>query len=126
MRIEKSNQNTKWLKKDGLKIKIKNRGETSEIWVTSDKYNICLKLLMFDFVKQLKEEMMLDITVDRVLGNQRIFVINSNYDMEIVNYIEGFIDEWNIRISKNSISDVDIIPFIYKPFNIVHCFHIII
>ena len=104
MRIEKSNQNTKWLKKDGLKIKIKNRGETSEIWVTSDK------LLMFDFVKQLKEEMMLDITVDRVLGNQRIFVINSNYDMEIVNYIEGFIDEWNIRISKNSISDADIIP----------------
>ena len=110
MRIEKSNQNTKWLKKDGLKKKIKNRGETSEIWVTSDKYNICLKLLMFDFVKQLKEEMMLDITVDRVLGNQRIFVINSNYDMEIVNYIEGFIDEWNIRISKNSISDADIIP----------------
>ena len=30
--------------------------------------------------------------------------------MEIVNYIEGFIDEWNIRISKNSISDADIIP----------------
>lgn len=110
MRIEKSNQNTKWLKKDGLKIKIKNRGETSEIWVTSDKYNICLKLLMFDFVKQLKEEMMLDITVDRVLGNQRIFVINSNYGMETVNYIERFIVEWNIRISQNTVSDSDMIP----------------
>ena len=63
-----------------------------------------------DFMEQLKEELMLDITVNKVMGNQRIFVINSNYDMEIVNYIEGFIDEWNIRISKNSISDADIIP----------------
>lgn len=65
---------------------------------------------MFDFIKQLKEEMMLDITVDKMLGNQRIFVINSNYDMEIMNYIERFIDEWNIRISKTTVSDADIIP----------------
>lgn len=110
MRIEKSNQNTKWFKKDGLRIKIKNKGDISEIWITLDKYNICFKLLMFDFIQQLKEEMMLDITADRVLGNQRIFVINSNYDMEIVNYIEIFINEWNIRISKNTDSDADIIP----------------
>ena len=110
MRIEKSNQDTKWFKKEGLKIKIKNKGDKSEIWVTLDKYNICLKLLMFDFIKQLKEEMMLDITVDKMLGNQRIFVINSNYDMEIMNYIERFIDEWNIGISKNTVSDSDIIP----------------
>ena len=40
MRIEKSNQDTKWFKKEGLKIKIKNKGDKSEIWVTLDKYNI--------------------------------------------------------------------------------------
>lgn len=110
MNIEKSSRNTKWFRKGGLKIKLKNKGSESEIWVTLDQYNICSKLLMFDFMEQLKEELMLDITVNKVMGNQRIFVINSNYDMEIVNYIEGFIDEWNIRISKNSISDADIIP----------------
>lgn len=110
MNIEKSNQNTKWFKKDGLKIKLKNKGSESEIWVTLDKYNVSFKLLMFDFMEQLKEDLMLDITVNKIFGNQRIFVTGSNDGMEIVNYIEKFIDKWNIRISKNTVSDADIIP----------------
>lgn len=69
-----------------------------------------MKLLMFDFMKRLEEEMRLDITVDKIPGNQRIFVINSDYGLETMNYIERFIDEWNIGISKNTVSDSDIIP----------------
>lgn len=110
MNIEKSNKNTKWFKNNGLKIKLKNKGDESEVWVTLDKYNICFKLLMFDFMDQLKEELMLDIAVNKVLGNQRIFIVNSKHDVELVNYIERFINEWNIKISKNTVSNSDIIP----------------
>ena len=91
MNIEKSNQNTKWFKKDGLKIKLKNKGSESEIWVTLDKYNISFKLLMFDFMEQLKEN-------QNPLGTEPISRLIFKYSVPtaltlMVNYLYNIVDQ---------------------------------
>ena len=44
------------------------------------------------------------------MNNQRVFVINSGHALELVNYILEFINEWDIKVSTNTISDSDFIP----------------
>lgn len=110
MNLEKVNGNIKWFRKGKLKIKLKDIGEKSEVWVILDGYNICFKLIMFDFVERIKEDLMLNVSIKRVWNNQRVFIINSDHALELVNYILEFINEWNIKVSENTISDSDFIP----------------
>lgn len=109
MYLEKKNGNVKWFRENELRVKLKNLGEESEIWVTLNKYNISLKLIMFDFVAQVKRDLMLDVSIKKVLGKQRVFVINSSNALELVDYILEFISEWNIETSADTISESDII-----------------
>lgn len=51
MNLEKSDGNIKWYRENELRIKIKNIGKESEVWDKLDGYNICLKLIMLDFVE---------------------------------------------------------------------------
>jgi hypothetical protein len=110
MNLEKINGNIKWYRENKLKIKLKDMGEESEIWVMLDGYNICFKLIMFDFVERIKEDLMLNVSIKKVWNNQRVFVINSGHALELVNYILEFINEWDIKVSTNTISDSDFIP----------------
>lgn len=110
MNLEKDDGSIKWFRKNELRIKLKNLGEESEVWVTLDGYNICLKLIMFDFVERIKDDLMLDISIKKILNKQRVFMIDSNHVLELVNYISKFIDEWNIKISANTVSNSDVIP----------------
>lgn len=109
MNLEKKHGNIKWFKKNKLRIKLKEQGEKTEVWVVLEGYNICFKLMMFNFIEQLKDELMLDVSIKKVLNNQRIFIVESVNALELVNYICSFIDEWNIKITKNTVSDSDII-----------------
>jgi len=109
MDLEKTNGNTKWFKKNNLRIMLKSEGKESIIAVILDGYNICLKLMMFDFAERVKEELLLDIQIKKLWNNQRVFTINSNEALSLVNYIPKFISEWNLKISKNTVSDVDAI-----------------
>lgn len=110
MNLEKVNGNIKWFRKGKLKIKLKDVGKKSEVWVILDGYNICFKLIMFDFVERIKEDLMLNVSIERVWNNQRAFIINSDHALELINYILEFIYEWNIKVSENTISDFDFIP----------------
>ncbi len=109
MYLEKEKENIKWFKENELRIKLKNLGEESEIWVTLNKYNISLKLIMFDFVLQVKRDLTLDISIKKVLDRQRVFIINSSYALELVDYISEFISEWNIKDTLDTVSESDII-----------------
>ena len=75
MNLEKYNGNIRWYKEKELRIKLKNLRTESEVWVTLDRYNICLKLMMFDFVEQIKDDLMLDVSIKKVLNKQRVFII---------------------------------------------------
>lgn len=110
MNLEKYNGNIRWYKEKELRIKLKNLGTESEVWVTLDRYNICLKLMMFDFVEQIKDDLMLDISIKKVLNKQRVFMIDSAHALELANYILEFVNEWKITTSTNTVSDSDIIP----------------
>lgn len=110
MNLEKYNGNIRWYKEKELRIKLKNLGTESEVWVTLDRYNICLKLMMFDFVEQIKDDLMLDISIKKVLNKQRVFMIDPAHALELANYILEFVNEWKITTSTNTVSDSDIIP----------------
>lgn len=109
MVVEKEQNNTKWLKEDSLKIKVKEEGEKSTVAVILDGYNICFKLIMFEFIDYTKDELSLDVSVTRHWNNQRVFIIDSKDSLTLVSYISKFIKEWDIKISKNTVSDADII-----------------
>lgn len=102
-------KNVMWFQKNNLKIKLQNGKEKSEVWVTLNGYNICLKLMMFDFIEQLKHELMLDVFVKKGFHGQRSFIIDAENALELVEYIPIFIDRWNINITSNTFSDSDII-----------------
>ena len=116
MNLEKRIGNIKWYRENELRIKTKNIGKESEVWVTLDGYDICLKLIMFDFAERVKDDLMLDISTKKVSDKQRVFMIDSDHVLELVNYILEFISEWNIKISANTVSDSDVISdeFWYK------------
>lgn len=110
MNLEKYNGNIRWYKEKELRIKLKNLGTESEVWVTLDRYNICLKLMMFDFVEQIKDDLMLDISIKKVLNKQRVFMIDPAHALELASYILEFVNEWKITTSAKTVSDSDIIP----------------
>lgn len=109
MVVEKEQNNTKWLKEGSLKIKVKEEGEKSTVAVILDGYNICFKLIMFEFIDYTKDELSLDVSVTRHWNNQRVFIIDSKNSLTLVSYISKFIKEWDIKISENTVSDADII-----------------
>lgn len=110
MELEKEKGQFKWFREHELKIKCKNLGETSELWVTWNQYNIALTLIMFDFVTQIKRDLMLDVSIQKDLNQQRVFMVNSIDTLELVVYLFKFIHEWNIQPSEDTISKSDIIP----------------
>ena len=64
----------------------------------SQRFGLCsmdiifaFKLIMFDFVERIKEDLMLNVSIKKVWNNQRVFVINSGHALELVNYILEFI-----------------------------------
>lgn len=109
MDLERQNGEILWFKKENLKVKLKFLGNKSEVWIILDGYNICFILVFFDFIQHLKEELLLDIAVKKVLNGQRIFIIDSENALEFINYIPQFIKEWNVEITSGMISDSDYI-----------------
>lgn len=67
MYLEKKNGNVKWFKENELRVKLRNLEEESEIWVTLNQYNIFLNLIMFDFIAQVKRDLMLNVSVKKCL-----------------------------------------------------------
>ena len=109
MELEKENGKVKWFIKDKLKVKVINNGEKSEVLVMLSNYNICFKLIMFDFIEQIKNDLMIDILTKKISNGQRTFVVDTENSAELVNYIPFFVDEWGIKISPNTVSGSDII-----------------
>ena len=110
MELEKEKGQFKWFREHELKIKCKNLGETSELWVTWNQHNIALTLIMFDFVAQIKRDIMLDVSIQKDLNQQRVFMVNSIDTLELVVYLFEFIREWKIQPSGDAISTSNIIP----------------
>jgi hypothetical protein len=109
MDLERKKGNTKWFRKDNLRIKQINEGEETKVSVILDGYNICFKLMMFDFISHIKEDLLLEVKIIKIWNNQRVFLINTKYALDLIKYIVSFIDEWNIKISENTVSASDII-----------------
>ena len=109
MVLEKEKENIKWFRNSNLKIKQINEGQDTQVAVLLDGYNICFKLMMFEFLNHVKEDLALDIKIARMWSNQRVFMVDTKNASDLVNYIVFFIDEWNIRISENTVSASDVI-----------------
>lgn len=109
MILEKKHNNIQWFKKDKLRIRVQNEGKQSIISVLLDGYNICFKLMMFDFVDRVKKDLLIDVRIEKLWDRQRVFTTDSKYEMDLINYLETFINEWNIKINTATVSDSDII-----------------
>lgn len=109
MDLEKEEGIIQWYKKNNLKIRVQNNGTHCTVAVTLDGYNICFKLLMFEFVDRVRDNLASDIRIERIWDSQRSFIVDSKYVRELINYIPKFINEWNLKISKDTVSEADII-----------------
>lgn len=109
MDLEREKEETKWFRKDGLRIKQTSEGKQTLVSVILDGYNICFKLMLFDFLDHIKEDLALDVKIEKIWNEQRVFVVDSKYVSDLINYIELFIDEWNIKISESTVSASDVI-----------------
>lgn len=107
--LEKEINNFKWYKKGNLKIRVKDANDNSIIWVTLDGYNICAILVMYDFIDRVGNELLLDISINKIWNGQRAFLVNSEYNEEFIEYITEFIIEWNIEISEDTVTESDLI-----------------
>ena len=61
MDLEKKTENNKWYKSNNIRIRLIDGGDKSIVAVNFYGYNICLKLLMFDFVTRIKDELLLNV-----------------------------------------------------------------
>ena len=66
--------------------------------------------MIFDFVEQIKDDLMLDISIKKVLNKQSVFMIDPAHALELASYILEFVNEWKITTSAKTVSDSDIIP----------------
>lgn len=109
MDLEKETEKIRWYRNGGLRIKQIINEEDAQILVSIDGYNVCFKLMMFDFVIHAKEDLALDVKIEKIDNSQRIFRVNARNATELVSYIDSFISEWNIKISPNTVSVSDTI-----------------
>lgn len=109
MLIEKELNNVKWLRDDKLRIKIVNIDKASIITVLLDNYNICFKMMMFEFMNTLFYETGIRITTERNEFNQVVFKVDNSSQMVLCKYIVSFIREWNIKVSESTVANSDII-----------------
>lgn len=109
MNLEREEEGTKWFRKDGLRIKQISEGTQTIVSVILDGYNICFKLMLFDFLDHIKEDLFIDVKIIKIWKNQRAFVIDSKYVSDLIEYIELFINEWNIKITESTVSASDVI-----------------
>lgn len=109
MLIEKELDNVKWFKDDELRIKIVNIDNISIITVLLDNYNICFKMMMFEFINSILNEKGINIAAERNSYKQVVFKVDISNYMVAVEYIVSFVREWNIRVSESTVDNSDII-----------------
>ncbi|MDF2871217.1 MAG: hypothetical protein K0R05_2792 [Anaerocolumna sp.] len=109
MDLEREKEETKWFRIDGLRIKQTCKGRETQVSVILDGYNICFKLMLFDFLNHIKEDLALDVKIAKIWNNQRVFMIDTKYASDLINYIVSFMEEWNIKISESTVSASDVI-----------------
>lgn len=107
MDLERQNEKIKWFKKEDLRIKQIYEENETQISVNLNGYNLCFTLMMFDFIDHIKKDLLLDVKVTKLRNNQHIFIVDTKYVSELINYIVSFIDEWNIKINETAVSDSD-------------------
>lgn len=84
--LEKSENSSRWYKKNDLRMRVKTVGSGSILWVTLHSCNILLKLCIYDVLERIRENILLDVRIDKEWNNQRGFIIKSDYINELVNY----------------------------------------
>ena len=68
---------------------------------------ICLKMIMYDFLIRIKDELLLDVGIEKIWNDQRVFSIDSKNVMELIDYIPVFVTEWDIKTNENTFSNED-------------------
>lgn len=107
--VYKEFENIKWLRKDRFRFRLEYCSDDVNLFVMLGNYNICLTLMMYDFVDRIKEDILLDVMAKKSKNNQAFFCSKINEYKELINYIRDFVDEWDISIDKNMFSNTDII-----------------
>lgn len=107
--IENELNNAKWLRDDNLRIKMVNTDRTSIITVMLENYNICFKMMMFEFMSSLYDETGIKITTERNGLNQIVFKSDNFNHMVLASYIVSFVREWNIKVTESTFTNSDII-----------------
>lgn len=110
MKLVKRHGDIQWFEEDNLKIRLEDMKDQSLVSITLNDYNICRKLMLFDFIDAIKDDLLLDIQTKIIWNTQQAFVTDKNDALELIYYIPKFIDEWNIKTDKGgTVSDSDYI-----------------
>lgn len=109
MLIEKELDNVKWFRADNVRIKVVSIDKISTVTVLIDNYNICFKMMMFEFLNALLDETGIRISTERNEFNQVVFKVDNSSQMALAKYIVNFIREWNIKVSDSTVADADMI-----------------
>ncbi len=107
MKLEKEKNNLSWYKSDDLKIRVEMCEDRSILWVTIRNYNICLKLCMYDIVDRMNDDILLNVKISKKWNNHRAFEVNSNSVIHAIDYIEKFIKEWEIKVTKDTVPETE-------------------
>ncbi|WP_028593229.1 hypothetical protein [Paenibacillus assamensis] len=101
MLVEKQQENMKWFVSGDLKLRQKDlEDERTIIWVSLDTFNICLTMLMYDFVDWCKD-MDIDVEVDMSWNSHRGFIVGSKEKSVIRSEIKSFINLNQLKSSEN-------------------------
>lgn len=91
-----------WISRDDFKIRIKRGADTSSVWISSSGVNLCIPLMMHDFLEHCNEFLSLNIGIDSSWNSHKGFQVKSD-DVEIfLDETIKFINEWDIEPSENA------------------------
>lgn len=109
MQTEKEIDNIKWFREKDLRIKVAKIDDFSMITVMLENYNICFKMMMFEFINTLSNETKITLKTDRSELNQIVFKADQFNQKTLMRFISDFIIKWNIQITKETVSQSDFI-----------------
>ncbi len=104
MNIEKEVNNLIWYELNELKIRVKVMDKKCTVCVILENYNISLKLCMYDIIERINNDICLDVKVIKDFNEQRVFEVCESKYIDLINYIEKFIKDWEIKITEGSVS----------------------
>jgi hypothetical protein len=95
---EKRQDGWRWLSTGDLKFRIKEGGEESTVWASRSFVDLGYSLAMYDFVDRCRDELGLELKIDRTWRGKTGFKVRAKEVAILVGEIVFFVREWTIEL----------------------------